>query len=90
MKKAWCAYCLFPSQNFSEYACITYKSAAESAGWKVLQIINETAAAVLGYSLLEHKEPSQTALVYRLAGTTCEVAVYDLREGRGNVLHIRF
>lgn len=81
---------LLVPHNFSEYACITYKNAAESAGWKVLQIINETAAAVLGYSLLQHKEPSQTILVYRLGGKTCEVAVYDLCEGMLYTLGFEF
>uniref|UniRef100_A0A1B6ETG7 Heat shock 70 kDa protein 14 n=1 Tax=Cuerna arida TaxID=1464854 RepID=A0A1B6ETG7_9HEMI len=65
----------------SEEFCENYRSSAENAGWTVIQIINEPAAAVLAYSLLDTIKPLQTILVYRLGGTTYEIAAYELMKG---------
>uniref|UniRef100_A0A1B6LMX9 Heat shock 70 kDa protein 14 n=1 Tax=Graphocephala atropunctata TaxID=36148 RepID=A0A1B6LMX9_9HEMI len=72
---------LLASVHSSDEFCEKYRTAAEDAGWTVLQIINEPAAAVLAYSLLDTVTPPQTLLVYRLGDTTCEVTAYNLTDG---------
>lgn len=44
-------------KHFSEAVRFKVQTAAEAVGWDVLQIINEPAAAVLGYNLLSEKTP---------------------------------
>ncbi|XP_046680254.1 heat shock 70 kDa protein 14-like [Homalodisca vitripennis] len=71
---------LAPAHSCEEF-CENYRTSAENAGWTVIQIVNEPAAAVLSYSLLDTNKPLQTILVYRLGGTTYEVAAYEMING---------
>lgn len=48
---------LMVPKHFSEAVRFKVQTAAEAVGWDVLQIINEPAAAVLGYNLLSEKTP---------------------------------
>lgn len=56
--------------------------AAEKAGFHVVQVISEPAAALLAYGIGQtSKHDSLTCLVYRCGGTTLDVSVVDVRGG---------
>lgn len=54
--------------------------AAELAGFDVLQIISEPAAALLAYNV-EETEEDINALVYRLGGSSCDVSIMKVSGG---------
>ncbi|KAJ0180634.1 hypothetical protein K1T71_004038 [Dendrolimus kikuchii] len=53
---------------------------AELAGFDVLQVISEPAAALLAYNLEEITE-NTNVLVYRLGGSTCDVSIVKVSRG---------
>jgi len=61
------------------------KDAGEIAGFVVERIINEPTAAALAYGF-QHKEESQTILVYDFGGGTFDVSVIRMVEGAFKVL----
>ena len=61
--------------NFSEQARSATKSAAESAGLKVIGLINEPTAAVLHYANLPNVNLSGKVLVFDLGGGTFDISV---------------
>lgn len=57
-------------------------TAAELAGFDVLQVISEPAAAVLAYGVGEtNKEEEHYVLVYRLGGSSCDATVLYVNGG---------
>ncbi|XP_054289323.1 heat shock 70 kDa protein 14-like [Macrosteles quadrilineatus] len=78
---------LLMPESFPEEYCKNYKTAAEEAGWKVIQVINEASAAVLAYSLLDYEDKlSETIIVYRLGGTTCEITGSEISKGMVTII----
>jgi molecular chaperone DnaK len=61
------------------------KDAGEIAGFVVERIINEPTAAALAYGF-QHKEESQTILVYDFGGGTFDVSIIRMVEGAFKVL----
>ncbi|XP_041977458.1 heat shock 70 kDa protein 14 [Aricia agestis] len=53
---------------------------AELAGFDVLQIISEPAAAILAYNI-EDTQEDVNVLVYRLGGSTCDASIVQVSEG---------
>ncbi|KAF6198254.1 hypothetical protein GE061_008001 [Apolygus lucorum] len=65
--------------------------AATQAGWEVMQVINEPAAALLAYQIGFEKPPvDQIALVYRLGGVSCDATVVSIENGFQTIVsHVR-
>lgn len=54
---------------------------AELAGFDVLQVISEPAAALLAYNIEENIDEDVNVLVYRLGGTSCDVTIVRVSAG---------
>lgn len=54
---------------------------AELAGFDVLQVISEPAAALLAYNIEENTEEDINVLVYRLGGTSCDATIVKVSSG---------
>ncbi|XP_013146364.1 PREDICTED: heat shock 70 kDa protein 14 [Papilio polytes] len=54
---------------------------AELAGFDVLQVISEPAAALLAYNITEDASDELNVLVYRLGGSTCDASIVKVSGG---------
>lgn len=66
--------------HWSEESRQRLTKCAELAGFDVLQVISEPAAAIVAYSLDESVEDINV-LVYRLGGTSCEASIVSVSSG---------
>ncbi|XP_014280087.1 heat shock 70 kDa protein 14 [Halyomorpha halys] len=84
-KSLSCVICAPHSWN--DDTKVILQEAAEEAGWKVLQIINEAPAALLAYHIGFEKVPQEmNVLVYRLGGISCEASVIKVESGFYSIL----
>ncbi|KAK9500495.1 hypothetical protein O3M35_001750 [Rhynocoris fuscipes] len=75
-----CVICV--PRHWSEVSRKNVAEAAKEAGWKVLQIINQSPAALLAYRIGFEKPPVDLiTLVYRLGGVSCDATVIKLEGG---------
>lgn len=73
--------------HFNQASRQSLKSAAEEAGFEVLQVIAEPAAAALGHGVgIEDLEPPYRCLVYRVGGFTTDATLFDVTAGAYSVL----
>ena len=70
---------------FSEKQRRATRDAGEIAGYEVVTVLNEPAAAAIAYGF-EHKGIDQTILVYDLGGGTFDVTILKISEDRDEVL----
>ncbi|HYU77247.1 MAG TPA: Hsp70 family protein [Ktedonobacteraceae bacterium] len=72
--------------HFVDYEREATRKAAEMAGLRVLQIVNEPSAAALAYTSGQTGGKAETALVFDLGGGTFDVTVLQLEMQQARVL----
>jgi len=73
--------------NFSTEVRKSVWKAAEKAGFNVLQVISEPAAALLSYGIGQaNKHEALTCMVYRCGGSTLDVSIVNIRGGMYHVI----
>ncbi len=73
--------------DYNDVSCSLLKQVASDAGFNVLRIISEPAAAVLAYGLCDAKSLDKShVLVYRLGGTSLSVSILQVSSGMLRVI----
>ncbi|XP_033646364.1 heat shock 70 kDa protein 14-like [Asterias rubens] len=73
--------------DYSEASCSTLRQVACDAGFNVLRVISEPAAAALAYGLCDAKSLDKShVLVYRLGGTSLSVSILQVSSGMLRVI----
>uniref|UniRef100_A0A2L2Y747 Heat shock protein 14 n=1 Tax=Parasteatoda tepidariorum TaxID=114398 RepID=A0A2L2Y747_PARTP len=73
--------------NFTSMHRLLVKKAVNRAGFKLLRIINESAAAALAYDIgQDSQDATCKCLIYRLGGTSLDVTVLDVNNGMYSVI----
>lgn len=67
--------------RFSAESIKVFSKAATSAGFRVLQVISEPAAACLAHGIGQDKKDSEYALVYRIGGVSSDITLVKVVNG---------
>ncbi|XP_044172882.1 heat shock 70 kDa protein 14-like [Acropora millepora] len=75
--------------HFNDKQRTATREAAEDAGFNVLRVISQPAAAALAYEIGQNDRTiRRTVLVYRLGGTSCDVTVIAVNGGMYRVVAV--
>ena len=67
--------------NFSEKSRRNVIAAATEAGFNIIQVITEPAAALVAYEIGFNIEEKSNVLVYRLGGLTSDITIFKVNDG---------